>query len=188
MARIADVYSSNSNFLKSTSEGGMNLDGTPESAILTIKSIEDGKTADQKVQRVLSFNETDKKLGLNKTNAVAISKFHGDDDDDWVGKQIEVYAITDSSGMSDSGYCLRVRKPAKGAAAAPAKPVQNFTKATAWECWKKANEKLGDQKKSKEELGTLFKATLGKNETDMESDDWFALAEKAEEALSDMPF
>ena len=52
--------------------------------------------------------ETDKGLVLNKTNAAAIAKTHGDDSDEWIGQAIELYpAVTQFNGNTVD--CIRVR-------------------------------------------------------------------------------
>lgn len=40
---------------------------------------------------VLSFEGKDKKMTLNKTNAMILSDRFGDDEADWIGKEIEIY-------------------------------------------------------------------------------------------------
>lgn len=40
---------------------------------------------------VLSFNETDKSMILNKTNAKELAKLFGPETDEWVGKRVQLY-------------------------------------------------------------------------------------------------
>ena len=40
---------------------------------------------------VVQFRKRDKKLVLNKTNAETIARMLGDDTDDWIGKEIQLY-------------------------------------------------------------------------------------------------
>lgn len=192
MPSINDTYKS-ADWIKATTEGHIGIEGNPPTAILTIKSANETQTFDDGREQILvRFVECEQALGCNVTNAKEIARFTGkDNSDDWAGTVVELYAVPDSSRMSKSGYRVMVRKATAGTSSAAHKPVQNFTKATAWDCWKKANEKLGDEKKSKEELGKLFKELMvhiGKTEADMTSDNWFALAEQAEVALGDVPF
>ena len=41
---------------------------------------------------MLKFRDKDTRLVLNKTNATLIGSIHGDDTDDWLGKDIKLYA------------------------------------------------------------------------------------------------
>ena len=41
---------------------------------------------------VVTFKGRDKRLILNKTNATIIASIHGDDTDDWSGKEIKLYS------------------------------------------------------------------------------------------------
>lgn len=54
------------------------------------------------------FNETPKKLVLNKTNAKIISEIHGDDTNMWVGKQVSLYPTTTKFGRKTVD-CIRIR-------------------------------------------------------------------------------
>jgi hypothetical protein len=192
MARISDIYSGDSKWLRSSSDGTLNLDGSPSVMVCRIAEVTDAKTKDGRPQRAIHFEQHGKVLGLNVTNARAISKFLGDEDDDWIGKDVELYVIPDSSGMSDSGHCIRVRKPSRAApsqAAPAAKPADSgvSSKATAWECWKRANAKQpADKQFSKENLALVCKAATdavrgNRGESAMTADDWFKVAEKADE-------
>lgn len=56
----------------------------------------------------LSFNGTDKKLILNKTNAQTIADLLGDETNNWVGQQITLFPTqTDYNGRQVA--CIRVR-------------------------------------------------------------------------------
>ena len=41
---------------------------------------------------VIKFRDKDKRLVLNKTNANMIASIHGDDTDNWIGKDVKLYA------------------------------------------------------------------------------------------------
>lgn len=41
---------------------------------------------------VMTFHNTEKSLVLNKTNAARIGEWHGDNTDNWIGKQIGLHA------------------------------------------------------------------------------------------------
>jgi hypothetical protein len=57
---------------------------------------------------ILSFEKTDKELGLNKTNARLLFALLGETTEDWIGKRVTLAPETDKSGMSDDGLCIRV--------------------------------------------------------------------------------
>ena len=54
---------------------------------------------------------TDKQLEwvLNRTNARCLIAMFGEDSDDWAGKRGTLFPEKDTSGLSDSGYCIRVK-------------------------------------------------------------------------------
>jgi hypothetical protein len=57
---------------------------------------------------ILFFQGKDRGLVLNKTNANNIAAAHGDDTDDWTGKEIVLFpAMTDYQGKTVP--CIRVR-------------------------------------------------------------------------------
>ena len=72
---------------------------------------------------VIHFEETPKKLVLNKTNAGIIADLHGTVAEDWVGKRITLYPTTCKFG-GKTVDCIRVREtvppPKTGAKPAPA--------------------------------------------------------------------
>ncbi len=61
---------------------------------------------------VLSFNGTDKTLVLNKTNANTITTLYGRETDNWIGKDIDLYAAQ-VEFQGQIGPALRVRGIAK---------------------------------------------------------------------------
>ncbi len=80
---------------------------------------------------VVYFRGKQKGFILNKTNAHAITFLHGDESDNWRGKQIEIYpTTTDFAGRIVD--CIRVRGPGQvaippsngGVAATPASDHQ----------------------------------------------------------------
>ena len=61
---------------------------------------------------VLTFSGKEKGLVLNKTNTMVIADAYGDDTDDWVGKELQLYPDkTQFQGKLVD--CLRVRTPVK---------------------------------------------------------------------------
>jgi len=83
-------------------------------ATLTIREvgqerIGQGKDASDKF--VLYFEDEAKGLVLNKTNVGTIAKLHGDDTDDWIGKDVTLYT-TEVQFQSDMVEAIRVRSKA----------------------------------------------------------------------------
>jgi hypothetical protein len=76
-----------------------------------IETVGRGDDSDQKP--VVYFNETDRGLALNKTNANTISGLYGDDTDGWIGKTITLFATeVDFQGKQTLAIRVRMRKPA----------------------------------------------------------------------------
>jgi len=80
---------------------------------LTIKSIyldemerEDGT---EKAQAIVTFKEIKREWALNRTNASCLRAMWGDDTDKWLGKRVSLYPEADTSGLAESGVCLRVK-------------------------------------------------------------------------------
>lgn len=91
--------------------------------ILTIASIkfeELGQGDKAETKPVVYFDEAEKGLVLNKTNATTIAELHGRNTDQWVGKRIAIYATeVEMGGKVSMGIRVRLRAP-KAATAAPA--------------------------------------------------------------------
>jgi len=87
---------------------------TDKDAKLTIASVSnkntvkatDGKLIDRPIAY---FKETTKGFILNKTNANSIGLAHGNEMDDWAGKQITLYATTTDAFGKKNVPCVRVR-------------------------------------------------------------------------------
>lgn len=91
------------------------FDGKP--VTLTIAEVDREKLeredGHEEAAAVLTFAEKRRngdpiQMVLNKTNAQALFAMWADTDD-WAGKRVTFYPEPDSSGMSDSGYCIRVK-------------------------------------------------------------------------------
>lgn len=84
-------------------------------AVFTIKKVDvetvgQGKDAEDKP--VVYFKETDKGLALNKTNANTISNLYTGETNEWVGKQITLYATEVQYGSEMTlGIRVRAKKP-----------------------------------------------------------------------------
>ncbi len=72
------------------------------------KKISDGSGGEE-FAVVAFFQETERKIVLNKTNAVCFRAMFGDDSDDWGDHRVTFHPVKDESGLSDSGQCIRVK-------------------------------------------------------------------------------
>lgn len=96
--------------------------------ILTISGSEIvlvGQGEDASHKPVLYFEEVNKGLVLNKTNAnVLTAMFKSDDTDDWIGKQIKLYSKdVEYQGKMVRGIRVNSRPPAPAQPAARQMPV-----------------------------------------------------------------
>jgi hypothetical protein len=95
-----------------------------ENLVLTIKSVEIeevGQGDDKEQKPVCYFEETEKGLVLNKTNATAVAEQHGPDTREWTGKRIALFATeVDFKGKSTLAIRVRLRAPKKQLTAAGA--------------------------------------------------------------------
>ena len=88
--KLNDIYESTSNFLKAADLQGKKPVLTIATAEVVEKDYQDGNGP--KKQIVLSFEQTEKVLGLNFTNASRIAELTGSEDcDDWVGVSIKLF-------------------------------------------------------------------------------------------------
>jgi hypothetical protein len=62
----------------------------------------------EKAQAVVSFTQTKREWALNRTNGICLRALFGNEVDDWIGKAVTLFRERDTSGLSDSGWCLRV--------------------------------------------------------------------------------
>lgn len=95
--------------------------------VMTIDRLEKdnvGQGKDAKDVWVVYFDGEDKGLILNKTNTNTIAKLYGDDTDDWIGKQVTLFA-TEVQFQSEMVEAIRVRSkpPKRPTAKAKAAPV-----------------------------------------------------------------
>ncbi len=88
--KLNEIYTSSSSFLRPDDIGTTKPVFTISGVELTEKDFNDGKG--MRKQLVLSFAGSDKKLGLNFTNANRIAELVGSDDsDDWVNRSIKLF-------------------------------------------------------------------------------------------------
>jgi hypothetical protein len=61
---------------------------------------------------VAYFKEVEKGLVINKTNWSIIARIHGDESDDWIGKQITLF-VMDVEAFGEMVNAIRVKPPRK---------------------------------------------------------------------------
>lgn len=103
MVDISMIYKSNSDYLKAE-DIGQNM-WTMTIATADVKEFDNG---DRKL--VLTFDDFDKSLPLNATNARAIGDIYGKDTAHWIGQQIMLFTMpVDYQGKMVQA--IRVRAP-----------------------------------------------------------------------------
>ncbi len=103
----SETYSSG--WLKS---GDMLDQGLTRGMDLTITGVRSAKMDDGKPQRVLTFHEDTKELGLNATNWDEIANMTGKDDDDlWIGTVINAYPHKLDRPFNGHAYGIRIQQP-----------------------------------------------------------------------------
>lgn len=109
--RLKTIAAGNSNWLK-----GAMLDG--EDVVLTVKDVTVSADKDGKDQVVLTFEEIDKKLGLNLTNLRQMIDMVGSDDsDEFIGKAFTFFPIPSrtSDGKPTTSIAVKPKFPAANA-------------------------------------------------------------------------
>src|SRR5277367_6620371 len=99
MPRLSELYPS-----KYLSAGDLDDDGI----IVTIRSIDVEKMRDGTDKPVLYFDEIEKGLALNKTNAKTIEKMYGDDTDNWEDERITLFP-SEVVFNGENVACIRVK-------------------------------------------------------------------------------
>ncbi len=151
--------------------------GQPNGINLTIKGVHTGETDDGKEQRILSFTEDGRQLGLNVTNWDTIAEITGKDDDDhWIGTRINVYPHKLDRPYNGKTHGIRIRKPSN-ASALPSGNTDAARKA-AFESLKVSlppdttREELG-----KKWLDAIAAQFPGRQQVMLTSDEWTQLKE-----------
>lgn len=99
-----------------------------EDHVVTVKEVHTellGQGTDKQLKLVVEFDELDKALVCNKTNATTITKLYGDETDDWVGKRIVLWVNNDVQFGSEVVSAIRVR-PRKPGAAPPVRKADGL--------------------------------------------------------------
>lgn len=88
MVDVNQYYTNESAYLKAEDlEHGKKYPLT----IAGVEAVEFNQDGKKSTKLALTFREAEKKLTLNKTNAMVISAVHGSESDHWAGKKIYVY-------------------------------------------------------------------------------------------------
>jgi hypothetical protein len=102
---ISEVYQSNSDFLKADDIGSNFWTATINK--VDMKEFDDGSR-----KLFVMFNDLEKGLVLNKTNADTIGDLYGKNTDNWVGKPVMLFTMpVDYQGKKVNA--IRVRAPAQ---------------------------------------------------------------------------
>ncbi len=100
--KIFDAFPSN--YIKAS-----DLNGKPWDMKIRTVAMEDlGQGNDKESKPVLYFDDAQKGLVLNKTNATKIAKSYGDDTGNWTGKDIQVFPTT-TEFKGETVDAMRVR-------------------------------------------------------------------------------
>ena len=85
--------------------------GKPVTLTITGVELEDLEKEDgtAKTSPIVSFAETKRQWVLIKTNAQCLVAMWGTDVDGWLGHKVTLIPERDASGLSDSGFCIRVQ-------------------------------------------------------------------------------
>jgi hypothetical protein len=98
--------------------------------VFTIDRVEMENVAQQgkpeELKPIVYFQEDERGVVLNRTNSETISSIHGGDTDDWIGKQITLFATeVDFQGKQVLAIRVRMKRPAPvRPAAAPRQPAR----------------------------------------------------------------
>lgn len=106
----------------------------------------DPQTKQDSEKAVAYFKDVDKGLILNKTNWNLIAKQHGDESDEWIGKEIWL-TVLDVEAFGDVVQAIRVKqksKPKTGTGIGKKAPISEAEAAEA-----SADEEAGAERKAK---------------------------------------
>jgi hypothetical protein len=108
--RIGDAFPSR--YLKAD-DIPMDEDGNSTTLVLTIKDVKVetlGQGPDAQQKPVLYFQQTDKGLVCNKTNAKTLTElFRTDDTDDWIGKKVGLF-VAEVQFKDEMVSSIRIKK------------------------------------------------------------------------------
>jgi hypothetical protein len=96
-----------SDYLAAASFRGMDVTLTIKS--VSVKELQLPGRDEKKQGVILTFEETTKKIVLNKTNATTIAKLYGAFTAAWIGKPVTFFPTTCRVGKDPKVECIRVR-------------------------------------------------------------------------------
>lgn len=177
--------------------------------VLTIAGVATSEPFDDgKVQRVLSFKEDGRELGLNATNWDTIAYITGkDDDEEWTGAKIELFVdpmvrfagklvpairVRAPQGVTPVGNQFTAQvHPSAMAQSNGTKPEPITTKAQAWASWKRQGATGSDADKADfRRAMDLEIANSRTKEENFTADNWARIGEKRVVTIDedDIPF
>jgi hypothetical protein len=172
-----------SKYLKATE-----LDGD---TVYTISRVDEetlGQGDDADVKPVVHFEETDKGLALNKTNANTIAGLYGDESDNWIGKPITLFATeVDFQGKQTLAIRVRMKKPAAPSKTSTAKQPEPQGRTIAWQPFcdkvREYNAEHPDEAYSEDKRQEVFDKLCeevwpGKKQGSYRPSEWKILAER----------
>jgi hypothetical protein len=183
--KLSEVFKSD--FLKAED---LDEDTVVTIAGVEVKELGSGKDKDQKP--VITFEELDKGLACNRTNAQTIAKLYGDDTDDWIGKQITLFA-TEVDFKGDQVLAIRVRTRAPKTTAPATAPAKTSTapatattsanpaateRARAWKSFSDKTTSYEPEERKTKWTEAIREVYPNKSERTLTADEWrdFALA------------
>jgi len=98
-----------SDFVKAEDLDGKDVTKTIKAVNMDELTMAGGK---KKTSPVIRFSDSKKKLVLNKTNCVTITKMYGNETDEWIDKKITMFP-TETTFGADTVSCIRIRNEAK---------------------------------------------------------------------------
>ena len=98
-----------SDFVKADDLNGKDVTKTIKAVTMDELTMAGGR---KETRPVIRFSDAEKKLVLNKTNAVTIAGMYGKETDNWIGKKITMFP-TETTFGSDTVDCIRIRKEVK---------------------------------------------------------------------------
>ena len=98
-----------SDFVKAADLNGKDVTKTIKSVTIDELTMRGGR---KEKKPVIRFQDAEKKLVLNKTNATTIANMYGNATDAWIGKQITMFP-TETTIWAETTDCIRIRGEVK---------------------------------------------------------------------------
>lgn len=122
-----------------------------------------GQGEEQQEKLTVYFEELDKGIVCNKTNAITIEKLYGDETDAWVGKRITIYPNYDVQFKGEIVSAIRVRTKAPAAIAATGSIAQDTSSADRDALFNLVMDEIGG---NIQEVASYMQALTGQDDID----------------------